>query len=76
MNYTNGLGEIEMRCKVPGCKNEKTTTWALVPVCSEHHQQIEREVKKHYARKITRPEQVTLGMIYHLTPWSKKWRWM
>jgi hypothetical protein len=33
-----------VNCCYPNCKSESTKSWALAPVCDEHHEIIRKEV--------------------------------
>lgn len=57
------------RCKYPGCQVRAAGTWALVPVCLQHREQLWNEALKYYAKRITAAERVEYRKIKHMTPW-------
>ena len=36
------------KCCYPNCKEDATSTWALVPLCIHHHKSIEDETNRYY----------------------------
>lgn len=72
------------KCKYTNCKLKATKTWALVPLCEDHHKLISDETGSlngggYYGNKIfdrtkvtTDDERVHYGQIAHLIPWSKQ----
>ncbi|WP_127580170.1 hypothetical protein [Paenibacillus koleovorans] len=58
-------------CKVPGCCEWATRTWATVPLCQAHRDAIEREHVKYYWGHITADNRVTYKLIWRYTPWYR-----
>jgi hypothetical protein len=57
-----------VKCCYPKCKNDSTKSWALAPVCDEHHELIRKEV---HSDEHGRPE---YAKIYEHTYHFKKGR--
>ncbi|QHZ50012.1 hypothetical protein ERICV_05113 [Paenibacillus phage phiERICV] len=61
------------KCEYPGCKKAAQETFALVPLCTEHHEAIKEETRLYYGNhspkyKIHRP---MYCKIARLIPWSQ-----
>lgn len=65
-----------MNCCYPGCDQEATSTWALVPLCIHHHKSIEEETDKYYnadrSNRIPYGERVTYLKIVEQVPFGSK----
>lgn len=62
-------------CTMPGCTNRAEATFALIPLCEDHHEIIRHETDRYYnnhpcaAEKYLRPQ---YRKIDSLIPWSRK----
>lgn len=71
-NSGKALGR-KTRCRYPGCNTSPRMTWALVPLCVEHWENIKIETNRFYKRGNSRNyEQMRPHYlkIAHLTPWG------
>ncbi|MNI91177.1 hypothetical protein D3C73_1488000 [compost metagenome] len=59
-------------CMYPDCKAVATETWALVPVCQDHHGEIEKETKHYYQKRIAYDARIAYKRIIPLIPWARK----
>lgn len=60
------------QCHYPSCKANGTKTWALVDLCEEHHEAIERETRHYYAKRLGYQGRLHYMGIMQLIPWSRK----
>lgn len=60
------------RCMIPDCPENANTTWALVPVCQKHRDQILKETDHYYDRLITYNKREIYQKISCLIPWSQR----
>lgn len=61
------------RCKYPQCRKRSEKTWALVPLCDDHHEIIKKETADYYKsysgfRYHHRVEYLKIAKII---PWSR-----
>ena len=56
-------------CMYPGCASTATKTWAQVPVCEAHHEQIRIEALRYYKTN-GKMRRRLYEQIKHLTPWG------
>ncbi|OMF95059.1 hypothetical protein BK146_16930 [Paenibacillus sp. FSL R7-0333] len=60
-------------CMYPRCKEAASQTWALVPLCEGHRQEISAETALYYSKgSMTYHERARYMRILHLIPWSRK----
>lgn len=59
-------------CTIPNCKAEADHTWALVPVCQLHYEEIMDEALKYYRKRYTYQDRKIYLQIAPLIPWSNK----
>ncbi|MGG3452532.1 hypothetical protein [Paenibacillus rhizolycopersici] len=57
-----------MHCRVPGCKKFKVGSFATVPVCYEHQEELMDEAIMYYSKRID--ERPTFESIRQMTPWK------
>lgn len=57
-----------MHCKVPGCKKIKAGSFATVPVCCEHQEELMDEAIMFYSKRID--DRPVYESIRHMTPWK------
>ncbi|MDF1511449.1 hypothetical protein Gp_5 [Bacillus phage vB_Bacillus_1020A] len=66
------------RCKVPECRKEVHDTWALVPLCKEHYEDMKIETHRYYhgkgGLKISHEEREIFHSIAHEIPWARRTR--
>ncbi|ETK29805.1 hypothetical protein M5W70_09180 [Paenibacillus larvae] len=62
-----------MTCEYPGCKKAAQETFALVPLCTEHHEAIKEETRLYYGKH--KPKYKEMRPMYckvaRLIPWSQ-----
>ncbi|OMF35231.1 hypothetical protein BK133_10995 [Paenibacillus sp. FSL H8-0548] len=62
-------------CKMPGCTDRATATFAQVPLCELHHDEIWVETRHYYTKhqqgadRDTRPQYRKIDSLIH---WSRK----
>lgn len=60
-------------CRIPGCKEAASQTWALVPLCEDHRKEIAAETQIYYKNQaMTYQSRVRYMKIVPLIPWSRK----
>jgi len=64
------MSERAQRCKYPGCRVTAKTTWALVPVCTDHKEMIRIEAIRYY-RGQGKSERPHYSKIETMIPWSQ-----
>ena len=64
------------KCCYPNCKDDATSTWALVPLCIHHHKSIEDETDRYYtedkAQRIPYKSRENYMAIAKQTPFKTK----
>lgn len=60
-------------CMYPRCKAAASQTWALVPLCQGHREEISSETETYYSKpSMIYHERVRYLKIVPLIPWSRK----
>lgn len=59
-------------CKCSDCRSVATHTWALVPLCQEHFEEVKKETELYYKKRIAYAARVNYLSIMYLIPWSRK----
>ncbi|CAM3879009.1 hypothetical protein COLU111180_12170 [Cohnella lubricantis] len=64
---------IDDGCKYPGCPKRARKTWALVPLCDDHHEVIRAETQRYYNGSVNAKYNLRLEYlkIAKLIPWSR-----
>lgn len=59
-------------CKYPECKSVARKSWALVNICTEHHEEIRLETLRYYANRMPYSQRENYlkiaGLIKEITP--------
>lgn len=64
---------MQQQCKMPGCGECATTTWALVPLCENDFEKIRAESKRYFAgsQHMKYEDRTEYLKIAELIPWSQ-----
>lgn len=62
-----------MVCMYPECRKVAKKTWALVPLCESHHEEIRKETKRYYVgtQQMKYTDRVEFLKIAKLISWSR-----
>jgi hypothetical protein len=65
---------MSQKCMVPNCHQTARKSWALVPLCPFHHEELVKETNNYYKRDSTTNMADRSRKVYHaikqFTPWG------